>query len=123
MRGRPCAWMLVLLTGCGSSVSGAPDALVDAPAPADAFAAVHDPFPQVPNQGGRVLANLELVTVTPAGYPYAAEVEAFGDWVVGSAWAFSAGASGVAFSGSAGEPPTTSSALSVITRWSAPITS
>src|SRR4029450_4264757 len=42
---------------------------------------------------------------------------------VGSALPFPARASGVAFSGSAGEPSTTSSALSVITRWSAPITS
>ena len=48
--------------------------------------APHDPFPQVPDHGGAVLAHVELVTVTFSGYAFADDVEAFGDWLVGSQW-------------------------------------
>ena len=49
-------------------------------------------LPEIPTQGGPVIAHVELVTVTFAGYPYKETVEAFGDWVVQSAWLQQAGA-------------------------------
>jgi hypothetical protein len=48
--------------------------------------AAHAPFPQIPNNGGRILANPQLVTVTFADYPYESDVQAFGDWIVTSNW-------------------------------------
>ena len=48
--------------------------------------AVHAPFPQVPNNGGRILVSPQLVTVTFADYPYESSVQAFGDWIVASDW-------------------------------------
>jgi hypothetical protein len=46
----------------------------------------HQPWPQVPNQGGPVLDHLELVTMTFAGDPNQATLESLGDWVVTSTW-------------------------------------
>src|SRR5262245_1684496 len=46
----------------------------------------HEPFPQLENAGGPILEHAQLVTVTYPDYPYTADVEAFGDWVVGSDW-------------------------------------
>jgi hypothetical protein len=44
------------------------------------------PEPQIPFLGGPILVNPNLVTVTFKGYPYEQQVQAFGDWVVGSQW-------------------------------------
>jgi hypothetical protein len=44
------------------------------------------PLPQVPNQGGPLLKKLQLVTVSFGGYAFEQQIQAFGDWVLGSAW-------------------------------------
>jgi hypothetical protein len=49
-------------------------------------------FPQVPDQGGTVLGNPELVTITFQNYPHRAEVEALGSWMVTSSWLTTVGA-------------------------------
>lgn len=55
--------------------------------------APHDPFPQVPNVSGTpTLHHVQLVTVTYNGYAHQSEVEAFGDWIVGSSWLTTVGA-------------------------------
>jgi len=54
--------------------------------------APHAALPQVPDNGGRRLAHVQLVTATFPGYPYEAEVQAFGDWIVGSSWLQTVGA-------------------------------
>jgi hypothetical protein len=46
--------------------------------------APHDSQFSVPNQGGPLLTAPELITITYADYPYRADVEAYGDWIVGS---------------------------------------
>ena len=48
--------------------------------------APHDPLPVLPNHGGPVLAAPKLVTITYAGFTESATMNAFGDWIVGSAW-------------------------------------
>jgi hypothetical protein len=63
------------------------DAATDGPGPAPAFTtAPHLPFPRMPNHGVPPLPKLQLVTVTFAGYPYESQVQAFGDFIVGSTW-------------------------------------
>ena len=49
-------------------------------------------LPQIPDNGGPRLASPKLVTITFPGYALADQVEAFGDWVVGSAWLTEVGA-------------------------------
>jgi hypothetical protein len=49
-------------------------------------------LPSVPSQGGPTLGALDLVTVTYAGFPFNAEIDAFGDYVVGSEWLTTVGA-------------------------------
>jgi hypothetical protein len=46
----------------------------------------HEPLPLVPNQGGKTLTALQLVTLTFSTDPNSAQDEAFGDFVVGSTW-------------------------------------
>jgi hypothetical protein len=48
--------------------------------------APHAPYPQVPDQGGPIVAAPQLVTITFAGYSYEPTVTAFGDWIVTSSW-------------------------------------
>jgi hypothetical protein len=44
-------------------------------------------WPLISNPGGHpVNPDVQLVTITFAGYPFQAEVEAFGDYLVGSSW-------------------------------------
>ena len=52
----------------------------------------HHAFPQVPNNGGSVLAAPDLVTITFDGYPYRADVEGYGDWLMTSSWLAAVGA-------------------------------
>jgi hypothetical protein len=73
-------------TGSDAGTSPAP--------PTDAGPAAGPPtaLPRVPNHGGAVIAHVKLVTITFAGFPFRAGVEAFGDWIVGSKWLSEAGA-------------------------------
>ena len=48
--------------------------------------APHEPLPQIPTAGGRLLEHVELVTVSFAGYEYESEVQAFDDFIVTSNW-------------------------------------
>src|SRR5579883_3576492 len=66
---------------------GTADAAPDA-APPQTFV----PLPQVPFQGGPTIAHVKLVTITFAGYPYQQQMQAFGDWIVGSTWLQTVGA-------------------------------
>jgi hypothetical protein len=84
--------------GTGQDASGLEDTPSDAGArdrsPSDeaGFAeAPHAPFPQVPNNGGPILATPKLVTITFAGYDEKATVDSFGDWIVRSSWLSSVG--------------------------------
>ena len=54
--------------------------------------APHAPFPLVPNAGGPIIANPEVVTVTFANDTNRAQEEAFGHWIVGSSWLRAVGA-------------------------------
>jgi hypothetical protein len=55
--------------------------------PAGAFvSAPHDTTFYVPSKSGIVLANPELVTITWDNYPYRAQADAYGDWIVNSDW-------------------------------------
>jgi hypothetical protein len=53
--------------------------------------APHTPFPTVPNQGGPILANPKIVTVSTRGHPYGSQLAAFGRWIVGTSWMTTAG--------------------------------
>jgi hypothetical protein len=53
---------------------------------------MHGPLPVVPNQGGKTLPALQLVTITFAADPNSAQDAAFGDFVVGSNWLKTVGA-------------------------------
>jgi hypothetical protein len=68
--------LALLATACGSSHPAQP----------------HEPFPQIPDNGGPILANPEIVTVTFPGYAFESDVQAFGAWVPGSAWLPAVGA-------------------------------
>jgi hypothetical protein len=48
--------------------------------------APHAALPQVPNDGGPVVASPRIVTITFAGYAQDATMKSFADWVVGSSW-------------------------------------
>jgi hypothetical protein len=67
-----------------------PDASADVEA--DVFAAPHQPFPQIPNQGGPRIQHVQLATITFADDPHRADDEAFGRWIVGSNWLTTIGA-------------------------------
>lgn len=54
--------------------------------------APHEPLPIIPNQGGKTLSTLQLVTVTFAADPNTDQDAAFGDFVVGSTWLKTVGA-------------------------------
>ncbi len=54
-------------------------------------ASLREPWPRIPDQGGPVLAHLQLVTVTFNGDPNQGTLESFGDWIVASAWLTTAG--------------------------------
>jgi hypothetical protein len=75
---------------------GSPSPTADASPPgADAqasFPAAHSPLPQIPDQGGPILANPNLVTITYPGFTLDSDVSAFGDFVVTSSWLTTAGA-------------------------------
>ena len=111
---RPLGVLLALLAlaGCSSSnggsaspEGGAPlDGATDGPGPNDAGAsgegapaeagdadagfveAPHAALPQIPNNGGPVVAAPKLVTITFAGYSQDATMKSFADWIVGSSW-------------------------------------
>ena len=78
-----CLW------ACGDNWRLPPDAPPDAP-PFEP--APHVPMPRVFSHAGVVLSAVQLVTITFEGYALRADVEAFGDMVVGSAWLRNAGA-------------------------------
>ena len=68
---------------------------VDASGGADAgppFAATHAPLPQVPDQGGPILAAPHLITIDFSGFTLDSNVSAFGDFVVTSSWLTTTGA-------------------------------
>jgi len=44
------------------------------------------PYPQIPNNGGPVIASPEIVTITWDADPIAADIEAFDDWMVPSSF-------------------------------------
>src|SRR5262245_24608032 len=50
------------------------------------------PLPQIPSQGGRVIAHVKLVTITFQGDPNEQQIQAFGDWFVQSSWLSEVGA-------------------------------
>lgn len=52
----------------------------------------HEPFPDMPNNGGPVLATPTLVTITFAGYAYASEGAALDTYLAGSDWLATVGA-------------------------------
>jgi len=54
--------------------------------------ATHEPFPQVPDQGGPKLASAAVVTVTFAGDTRRGAFEQYAQWIVGSTWLASVGA-------------------------------
>jgi hypothetical protein len=85
-----CLW------ACGDNWRLPPDAPPDAP-PFEP--APHVPMPRVFAHAGVVLSAVQLVTITFEGYALRADVEAFGDMIVGSAWLRNAG---VAYHVSAG---------------------
>jgi hypothetical protein len=76
-----------------AGVSG-DDASADAsPPPPPIDAGTFQPtLPRVPNQNGGVIAHVKLVTITFKGFPYQSEIQAFGDWIVGSKWLTEIGA-------------------------------
>ncbi len=104
---RPLTWCLLFpLLACGGGSSGTTDdAGSDAgtpPAPADAGdpmppvdagydAGPHEPFPQVPSHGGRVLAAPEIVSVS-FGATDTDIIHAFADWAATSPWLSTVGA-------------------------------
>jgi hypothetical protein len=88
-------WVFVIgvIAGVGCRHAGTPDAGIDA-GTGDAglvdsgvfVVAAHQPYPTMPWNGGPVLAQPNLVTVTYATDPNAGTREAFGDWVFTSQW-------------------------------------
>ena len=76
----------VLLDGCG----GLGDAGLDGGAFVEAE---HVPLAQVPDNGGPVLPAPEVVTIHYQGDPGQAHNEAYDDWIVGSDWLRTVGAS------------------------------
>ncbi len=70
----------------GGDDVGATDAAQDSPADAGFVEAPHDRLPQIPANGGPVIAAPKIVTVTFTGYDQDATMKAFGDWVVSSSW-------------------------------------
>lgn len=48
--------------------------------------APHAALPQVPDNGGPVVAAPKIVTITFAGYSEDATMKSFGDWIAGSSW-------------------------------------
>lgn len=54
--------------------------------------APHDPFPQVPNQGGPLLANPELILLIFPGVSDPAADVSYAHWIVGSSWLSTVGA-------------------------------
>jgi hypothetical protein len=69
------------LDGLGGDGPG--DGAPDAP---DFQVGPHATLPQIPDQGGDVLQNVQLVTVTFGDDPDRAQREAFGEWIVTSDW-------------------------------------
>lgn len=69
---------------------GVPDEGAPSEAGGDADAgfveAPHAALPQLPNNGGPVVASPKLVTITFAGYANDATVKSFADWIAGSSW-------------------------------------
>jgi hypothetical protein len=75
----------------GDTSSSVADAAADAAVPG-AFPAPHAPLPQVPDQGGPILASPHLITITYPGFVADPDVNAFGSFVVTSSWLTTAGA-------------------------------
>lgn len=73
----------------GATGDGGATTPADASAP---FAAAHSALPIVTDQGGPILANPHLVTITYAGFALDPDVHAFGDFVVASSWLTTVGA-------------------------------
>ena len=79
---RLLAVLSACLWACGDNRPPSPDSRADGlfhPAP-------HAPMPPVLPHAGTVLSNVQLVTLTFDDYAARAEVEAFGDVIVGSPW-------------------------------------
>jgi hypothetical protein len=53
--------------------------------------APHPDFPQIPDHGGPIVAGVQLITVTFAGYPFESDVQSFGDFIVASQWVANVG--------------------------------
>jgi hypothetical protein len=92
---------LAAVAGCANEgLNGNNEGPPDAATPADAAqppdmtfqSAAHTPLPAMPNGGGPVIAHVELVTITFAGFSREQDVISFGDWVVGSSWLSTVGA-------------------------------
>jgi len=87
---------LLALAACSSSSGSnaspeggaSSDGATDGPAPSDAgfVEAPHAALPQIPDNGGPVVAAPKLVTITFAGYSQDATMKSFADWIVGSSW-------------------------------------
>src|SRR5437868_3139999 len=77
-----CLW------ACGDNELPSPDAATEVQ---HFRPAAHTPMPLMFSHGGVVLSNVQLVTLTFDDYADRAQVEAFGDAVVGSTWYKSAG--------------------------------
>jgi len=88
-----CIAGVLLLLGCASDMTAGSDAGSDAGGSDLGFAiAPHEPLPVIPNQGGKTLSTLQLVTVTFAADPNSATDGTFGDFIVGSTWLKTVGA-------------------------------
>lgn len=72
----------------GGAPEGAaiPEGGADTDADAGFVEAPHAALPQVPDNGGPVVAAPKIVTITFAGYSEDATMKSFGDWIAGSSW-------------------------------------
>lgn len=72
--------------GTGTSGTGGTGAAAGTGGSGGFKTAKHAAPPVVTKYGGPVLVNPQVVTVTYAGFAYKDQVEAYGDWIVGSDW-------------------------------------
>jgi len=95
-RARAASSLLFAFASCGTSDARVADggAGDDGGVAGDAAASTHDVpvLPQVPMHGGHVIAHMKLVTITFENYAFQSEIQAFGDWIVGSQWLSTVGA-------------------------------
>jgi hypothetical protein len=94
--------LAIALVSCGTSGAASSDAGAQASdageldggaTDSSAFAiGSHAPFPKVPSNGGPVLASPHVITITFDGSADAAQLSAFGDFLVKSSWLSAVGA-------------------------------